>query len=129
MVGRGTMPMPLTGGRADGVTRADLDDIPAARLDATDALGYMDRLTNRVDVPCVAGAGREPNDGDSDPRWLLAAGDDVQPGVADEPVSRGFLGRRLAHEVHCALPSGFTMTFAAIMLVPSRDRRGDHGHE
>ena len=103
-VRRGAVPVPLPGRRQDRVPGPDLQDLAATRLDPADAVGHVQRLAHGVDVPRVAGAGREADDGGADPGRRLAADDLVEPGVAGEHVGRCLGGRPIGQDLHRVPP-------------------------
>jgi hypothetical protein len=94
VAGRGAVPVPFTWWGVDGVTGPDLDDLPGARLDQPDPLGYVQGLPERVRMPGVAGAGGEAHHVDPYPGWFLPGRDDVVPGIPGERLRRS-LGSRL----------------------------------
>ena len=97
--------MPLAGRRVDGIAGPDLDDLAAAGLDEPDALGDVQRLADRVRMPCVARTRSEVDDAGPETRRLHATRDGVEPDVAGEPVGRGLDRRRLAQDLHAVPPS------------------------
>jgi hypothetical protein len=53
-----------------------------------------------VDVPRVAGPGREPDHAHPDPRRWIAADDLVEPGIAGEGVRGRLRGRLFGQDLH-----------------------------
>ena len=92
--------MPLAGRRVDRVARPDLEDLAAAGLRPPDPVEDVERLADGVDVPRVAGPGREADDARADARRRIAADDQVHPGVARERLGGRLRGRRLGQDLH-----------------------------
>src|SRR4051812_3008733 len=92
--------MPLTGWRDSGVARSQFNDVAATRLDASDSVRQVNRLTDRVRVPRVARARREPDERSADAGGLLALDDLVDPGIAGEGLGRGLARRPVAEKLH-----------------------------
>src|SRR5438132_12685945 len=65
VVGRGAVPVPLAGRSVDRVARADLQDLAAAGLNASQAFGDVYRLADGVGVPRIARAWSEADDVDT----------------------------------------------------------------
>ena len=102
-IGSRAMPVPFARCRVHRVARAYLEHGATAGLDAANAIGHVDGLAQRVDVPRVASTRGKAHQSHPDARRRLANDDPVDVRVTGERFCRCLVGGLLGEDLHRVL--------------------------